>query len=229
MSLLHHVYKLKSPGPIRSNSCILKIYYLMAKSKAQGGSVSGAVVSPSLLAQIDATNHKPKHQFLLGLGEPFKPNPWDISDSEDNEKDLLMASQMAKKSLTQSKQQSSDWLGSPKLSAKLDQLHKDGIPKSTRKQTDRSLSVWSQWLCYRSESLVEADECVHELKQGFTAMTKEASLFWLPKFVAEIRKSDGSLFPPNSVDQICCGLSRALKSANRVDIDMFNSPKFTQF
>ena len=38
-----------------------------------------------------------------------------------------------------------------------------------------------------------------------------------------------SLYPPNSVHQICCGLSRALKSANWVDINMFNSPKFTQF
>ena len=50
----------------------------------------------------------------------------------------------------------------------------------------------------------------------FTAMTEEALLFWLPNFVAEMRKSDGSLYPPNSGYQICCGLSRALKSANRV-------------
>ena len=68
----------------------------MAKSKAQS-SFSHVVVLPSLLAQIDATNHKPKRRFLLGLGEPFKPNPWDISDNEDDEKDLLMASQMDKK------------------------------------------------------------------------------------------------------------------------------------
>ena len=63
------------------------------------------------------------------------------------------------------------------------------------------------------------------LKQEFTAMTEEALLFQLPKFVADIRKSDGSPDPPNSVHQVCCGLSRALKSANGVDIDMFNSPK----
>ena len=60
-------------------------------------------------------------------------------------------------------------------------------------------------------------------------MAEEALLFWLLKFVAEIRKRDGSLYPPNSVYQICCGLNSTLKSANRVDIDMFNSPKFTQF
>ena len=197
----------------------------MAKSKARGGYISHEVVLPSLLAQID-TNRKPKRQFLLGLAKPFEPNLWDISDSEDDEKDFLTASQMVEKELTQSKPQLSDLWGSPKT--KLDLLCKDSIPKSTQIQTDWSLSVWSQWSSYRSEKLVEVDECVHELKKEFTAMAEEALLFWLPKFVAKIRNSDGSLYPPNSVYQICCGLSRALKSANRVDIDMLNSPKFTQ-
>ena len=107
----------------------------MAKSKASGGYISREVVSPSLLAQID-TSRKPKRRFMLGLGEPFEPKPWVISDSEDNEKDFLMASQMVEKELTQSKPQSSDRWGSPKTSAKLNLLRKDGIPKSTQKQTD---------------------------------------------------------------------------------------------
>jgi len=107
----------------------------MAKSKARGGYISHEVVSPSLLAQID-TSRKPKRRFLLGLGEPFEPKHWDISDSEDDEKDFLMASQMVEKELTQSKPQSSDRWGSPKTSAKLNLLRKDGIPKSTQKQTD---------------------------------------------------------------------------------------------
>ena len=68
----------------------------MAKSKAQHGS-SGTAISQSLLAQIDTTNRKPKLRFLLGLGEQFKPNPWDISDSEDDKKNFLMASQVAEK------------------------------------------------------------------------------------------------------------------------------------
>ena len=79
----------------------------MAKFKAQGGS-SGTVVSPSLLAQIDTTNRKLKHRFLFGLGEQFEPNSWDISDSENDEKDFLMASQMAEKEISESKLQSSD-------------------------------------------------------------------------------------------------------------------------
>ena len=99
---------------------------------------SRVVVLPSILAQIDATNRKPKR-----IGQPFEPNPWDISDSEDDKKNFLMASQMREKEPTQSKPQSSDRWGSPKSSAKLDQLRKDGIPNSTQKQTDWSLSVWS--------------------------------------------------------------------------------------
>ena len=85
-------------------------------------------------------NRRPKRRFLLGLGEPFEPNPWDISDSEDDEKYFLMASQMAEKELTQSKLQPSDRWGSPKSSAKLDLLRKDGIQRALRsKRTGLSL------------------------------------------------------------------------------------------
>ena len=95
---MHHCsitykYKLKSPPTIRSSS------YKMAKSKAQDGSFSCVVVSPSLLAKIDASNHEPKRRFLFGLGKPFEPNPWDISDSEDDEKDFLMHPKWPKRNL----------------------------------------------------------------------------------------------------------------------------------
>ena len=75
----------------------------MAKSNARSGYISHEVVSSSLLVQID-TSRKPKRRFLLGLGEPFEPNPWDISDSEDDEKDFLMGSQMNLPSRNHSRQ-----------------------------------------------------------------------------------------------------------------------------
>ena len=135
----------------------------MAKSKAQGGSFSRVVVSPSLLAQIDATNCKPKHRFLLGLGKPFELNPW---DSEDDKNDFLMASQMSEKELTQSKLQPSDQWGSPKSSAKLNLLHKDGIPKSANKQMNWSLSlcglsgraILPRILCVRAQTRIYSQD-----------------------------------------------------------------------
>ena len=86
-----------------SNDVFALCFLLCSKNLIGHFPTSQVVVSPSLLAQIDATNRKPKHWLLLGLGEPFEPNPWDISDSEDDEKDFLMVPKMAEKELTQSK------------------------------------------------------------------------------------------------------------------------------
>ena len=49
-------------------------------------------------------DRKPKAEFLLGLGEPLEPNSWDISEGVDNEKDLLMASEMAENELNHNHQ-----------------------------------------------------------------------------------------------------------------------------
>jgi len=117
-----HVYKSRAATFCWQNS----------RHKASESGYFSRLVSELLLAQIDATNRKPKRRFLLGLGEPFEPNPWpDISDSEDDEKEFLMASQMVEKEHTQSKQLLSDRWGSPKSFAKLDLLRKEGTPKST--------------------------------------------------------------------------------------------------
>ena len=181
-----------------------------------------AVVSPSLLAQIDSRppGKKPKREFLLGLGEPVEPISWDCdSDSDDV---LLMASQAAEVEIPECKPQPSNRCGpptsAPTSANQLEQIRKDGIPRSTQKRTDWSLSVWSQWSqwsSWRSQSLIESDEHQHELNKTFVTMTEEAMLFRLPKFITEARRSDGNPYPPNSVYQICCGLSRALRSANR--------------
>ena len=72
-------------------------------------------------------------------------------------------------------------------------------------------------------NLIEDDEQLYELDETLVSM------FRLPKFIAEVRKGDGGPYPPNNVYQICCGLSWALKSANRIEIDIFNSPNFHQF
>ena len=163
---------------------------------------------------------------MLGLGEPFEPNPWDIAN-EDDDATMLQASQAAEEQLSKPCTSSSRW-GSPKSTVRLQQIREGSVPKSTKKQTDWSLSVWAQW-AYCAMNLIEDDEQLYELDETLVSMTEESLLFWLPKFIAEVRKGDGGLYPPNGVYQICCGLSRALKSANRMDIDIFNSPNFNQF
>ena len=199
-------------------------------STSAGGSIDCHVVSSLLLKLIKTRQPgtKPKSEFLLGLGEPFEPNPQDLDCPGSEDDAMLLASQAVKEQLFKPCTSSSRW-GSPKSTDRLQQIQEGGVPKGTKKQTDWSLSVWAQWASYRAENLIEDDDHLYELNETLISMTEECLLFWLPKFVVEVRKSDGDLYPPNSVYQICCGLSRALKSANRININIFNSPKFHQF
>ena len=86
--------------------------------------------------------------------------------------------------------------------------------------------MWSSW---QSQNLIKSDESEHELTETFLTMSEEAMLFWLPKFITDVRGSDRNSHPPNSAYEICGGLSWALRSVNRSEIDIFNSPKFSQF
>jgi len=53
--------------------------------------------------------------------------------------------------------------------------------------------------------------------------------FWLSRFVVEAHKKDGADYPPNTLYQLCSGLGRALKHADRADIKLFDDSKFCSF
>ena len=68
------------------------------------------------------------------------------------------------------------------------------IGRRPKKQTDWSRSVWAQWASYRAKNLIKDDEQLYEIDETLTSMTEDGLLFWLPKFVAEVRKSDVGLY-----------------------------------
>ena len=86
-----------------------------------------------------------------------------------------------------------------------------------------------QWASCRRENIIEESETEYPLLTNFTDMSEDALKFWLVKFVAEVRRSDGKPYPLNSVYQIWCGLGRALRAADQSEIDIFNSPGFAMF
>ena len=51
---------------------------------------------------------------------------------------------------------------------------------------------------------------------------------WLSKFVVETRRSDGALYPPNTLYAICCGLLRAVREL-RPQINFLKDPEFSGF
>ena len=69
-------------------------------SSGASSSIDRHVVSPSLLKSIDSEIQRPcRPEFLLGLGEPFEPNPWDLDCPEDDDA-MLQASQVAEEQLS---------------------------------------------------------------------------------------------------------------------------------
>ena len=108
------------------------------------------------------------------------------------------------------------------------------MSKSTKMEYQRAPKnkPTAHCLCGRSSHLGGSKtllRVVNILKhETFVTMTEEAML---PKFITEVMRSDGNLHPPNGVYQIsdCCSVSLALRSANRREIDIFNSPKLSQF
>ena len=53
--------------------------------------------------------------------------------------------------------------------------------------------------------------------------------FWLSKFVHEIKKKDGSEYPPNTLYQICAGLQRALRENGLPELDIFRNLRYKLF
>ena len=53
--------------------------------------------------------------------------------------------------------------------------------------------------------------------------------YWMSRFVLEIRKKDGTEYPPNTLHHICCGILRHLRESRRVEIDFFEDVAFAEF
>ena len=67
-----------------------------SSASASGGAIDRHVVSPSLLKQFETPKpgYIPRPEILLGLGELFEPNPWDLA-SEDDDATMLYASSVS--------------------------------------------------------------------------------------------------------------------------------------
>ena len=52
---------------------------------------------------------------------------------------------------------------------------------------------------------------------------------WLGKFVLELRTKSGKEYCPDSLYQLCCGLLRSLREANRAEVNILEDPEFIEF
>jgi len=55
--------------------------------------------------------------------------------------------------------------------------------------------------------------------------------YWLSILVVEVRKKKdpGSVYPPNTLYQLCCGLQRHMRENDQPDLNVFTDPAFKHF
>ena len=83
------------------------------------------------------------------------------------------------------------------------------IPKGTRKRDIWAMNVFDSWRENRKHHILEEEEGKRNALEKDTAeLTTEELKYWIPKFIAEIRKQDGSLYPGDSLVSIVSGLQR---------------------
>ena len=85
------------------------------------------------------------------------------------------------------------------------EITKGFIPFNTKKSTDWSTCVWHDWLSERNGT--NEEKCPADLLEN----PKSSELnYWLCRFVAEVRKKDGTAYPPRSIHLILAGIQRTV-------------------
>lgn len=80
----------------------------------------------------------------------------------------------------------------------------NSIPANTKNRNAWSKRVFDSWKCGRQIQHGEQwGEC---LKKELHMMTTDEKNYWFPKFLLEIRKQDGSFYPPKTLISILAGI-----------------------
>lgn len=97
-----------------------------------------------------------------------------------------------------------------------------GVPKATQQDTKYCNKLWEEWRKQRIQTTNANIAPIAELPPSQLQ-------YWLIRFILEVRKRDGSVYPANTLHHICCGLMRHLRHSGQPAIDFFRDPAFSEF
>ena len=95
------------------------------------------------------------------------------------------------------------------------------IPKKTCKGNHWALGVWTEWVKYinsRQETFFDFNG--ESIPEDICELSNKDLNFWMQRFIVEIRRKEGTNYPPNTLTQIVAGLQRHLR--NRCSERQFN-------
>ena len=111
--------------------------------------------------------------------------------------------------------------GLPKTDAEIVHARQTAIPAKTMQDTKYCVGVFEEWRKYR----ITTGAHIKEL----TNMTKAELQHWLIRFVLEVRKQNGDVYPPSTLHHLCSGIMRHLRWSGRPELDIFKDVEFCDF
>ena len=112
----------------------------------------------------------------------------------------------------------------PKSDEEVNNMRSTAVPRKTKADTEYCMRIWDTWRKERI-SRDEADSEADKQITPITQMDKEVMKRWLILFVLEVRKQNGTEYPPNTLHHIVCGIMRYLKQ-NSIYVDFFKIQSF---
>jgi hypothetical protein len=81
--------------------------------------------------------------------------------------------------------------------------------------------VWQEWSDYHATT--------YSTYIPPLSVTPPQLQYWLTRFVLEVRKKDGTDYPPQTLHHLCSGLLRHLRQNGHPSLDIFKDPFFAEF
>ena len=179
------------------------------------------VVSQSLLDSVkfppsSASRRRIKKYFSLGM-EEFG-DPW--SDVGETDSDDAFQPTKKKTKINPEKacvKPTTSRFAAPTTSDQLEKLSKGGVPKNTQKNDAWAQKTFVDWMHTRNSSCSE-DPCPQDV-----LLTSDAVLLdkWLSLFTIEVRRKDGSEYPPTTIHMLLCGLQRIMCRESEQPFEIF--------
>ena len=95
-------------------------------------------------------------------------------------------------------------------------LRSGAVPQKTQSTTDWGIRVWKEWAAERNPQSADG-RC--PLSSSLLLMSVDDFSYWLAKFVVEVRKKDGTQYPPKSLYALVCCFKHFFEANNRFDVN----------
>ena len=110
----------------------------------------------------------------------------------------------------------------PMTDEEIELARQRGVPAKTVADTKYCIGLFETWRKHRMETTNTDIPTI-------TDMTTQQMQYWMTRFVLEVRKKSGEVYPPNSLHHITAGIMRHVRCTGQPGVDFFKDTEFADF